>query len=133
MFNIFDILKSSPKESNVKKDPRFICEICDTEVPQDAKSCPECGARFSSVRCPSCDFIGEEELFKDGCPTCGYSALPGQEADAKNAASVPKKARPSRNSRRSSRPADALSLWVYFLTAAIFTAIMAALFLRFLR
>ena len=131
MFNIFNILKSSPKNPGDKKDPRFICETCDTEVPKDAKVCPECGSRFSSVRCPSCEFIGEEELFKEGCPNCGYSALTGEEAETKSAA--PKKTRPPRNSRENYVPASALPLWVYFLTAAIFTAIMAALFLRFLR
>ena len=107
---------SSKKKS---KDPRFFCENCNTEVPKDAKCCPKCGRYFESVRCPACGFIGEEALFKDGCPVCGYSsrgnALPGNN---------PRDFREEKNS------AGALPVWVYILTAAAFTIVLAALFLK---
>jgi len=85
------------------------------EVPREAKNCPKCGRRFASVLCPSCGFSGEETFFKGGCPVCGYSA--GNNTIG-----------PSSNFPESKRPAGALPFWVYILTAAVFTAIIAALF-----
>ncbi|WP_455383445.1 double zinc ribbon domain-containing protein [Salinispira pacifica] len=55
------------------KHARFYCENCRNEVRWDAKVCPHCGRFFSSVRCPSCEFIGESRLFVWGCPNCGYA------------------------------------------------------------
>ena len=100
------------------KDPRFFCENCGIQVPKDAKCCPKCGRYFESVRCPACGFIGEEALFKDGCPVCGYSSkeAPGS--------------LPNSNSREVKKPAGALSVWVYILTAAAFTIVLAALFFK---
>ena len=54
--------------------PRFFCDNCGEEVDNDVKSCPYCGRFFASVRCPSCGFSGEDRLFHNGCPVCGYSA-----------------------------------------------------------
>ncbi|HOM23566.1 MAG: zinc ribbon domain-containing protein [Treponemataceae bacterium] len=56
--------------------PRFFCEHCGEEVPRNARVCPHCGRFFVHVRCPRCGFVGAEDLFKEGCPVCGYSALP---------------------------------------------------------
>ena len=97
------------------KNPRFFCENCGAEVPRNAKNCPKCGRYFASVRCPACDFTGEEALFKGGCPVCGYSS-------ADNAAVMPG----FPDVKKSAGP---LPLWVYILTAAAFTGILAALFL----
>jgi RNA polymerase subunit RPABC4/transcription elongation factor Spt4 len=100
------------------KSPKFFCENCNAEVPRDAKNCPKCGRYFASVRCPACDFIGEEAFFKEGCPVCGYSASPA-------AQNIPE---PKRKTL-----AGALPLWVFILTSAALMGILAAIFLRFFR
>jgi hypothetical protein len=104
---------SSKKEK--EKPPLFFCETCDAEVPRDARRCPKCGSKFSSVRCPYCDFVGDEILFKRGCPDCGHSA------------EIPVVFESRRPSSRSKNTAS-LPFWVFLLTAAIFTALLAALF-----
>jgi ssDNA-binding Zn-finger/Zn-ribbon topoisomerase 1 len=58
------------------KSPRFFCDNCGREVGHQVKACPYCGRFFASVRCPACDFTGAEKLFLNGCPLCGYSAVP---------------------------------------------------------
>jgi len=99
------------------KSPKFFCENCGAEVPREEKRCPKCGRYFASVRCPACGFTGEEALFKGGCPVCGYSS---EGASSKSGqGDFPEKARPT----------GALPVWVYLLTAAVFTAVAAALFL----
>ena len=100
------------------KNPRFFCESCGTEVPRNAKNCPNCGKLFASILCPSCGFAGEEALFKGGCPVCGYSSGKGDGAFPDFPREFPE----------TKKPAGALPLWVYILTAAVFTAVMAALF-----
>ena len=105
-------------KKNNTKSPRFFCESCGAEVPRDAKDCPKCGKSFASVRCPSCGFIGEEALFREGCPACGYSA-----STSGSAANLPE--------LEHKKLAAGLPLWVYILTTAAFTAIFAALFLKF--
>ena len=99
--------------------PRFFCENCNAEVPKNAKTCPQCGRQFASVRCPACDFTGEETLFRDGCPVCGYSSKtrPGS-GELFNGVTLPEL----------KKPAGALPLWVYIFTASVFTAVLAALF-----
>lgn len=93
--------------------PRFFCEHCGAEVPRRADRCPSCGKFFSSVRCPSCGFVGAESLFSQGCPACGYSALP-------------RRADPERGMRPA--PTGSLPLWVYFLTlGAVLLLAVAAL------
>ncbi|MCL2007741.1 MAG: hypothetical protein FWG77_06600 [Treponema sp.] len=96
------------------KKPRFFCEGCGKEVPIDGKKCPNCGKYFASVRCPSCGFIGDDAAFIGGCPICNYSASQG----------------PPQSNKKDLRPAGALPFWVYILTAAAFTAVIAALFFR---
>jgi hypothetical protein len=98
------------------KSPRFFCESCGVEVPRDAKNCPKCGRFFASVRCPACGFIGEEAIFKGGCPVCDYSSVknPGKLRDF-----------PERKS-----PAGPLPFWVYILVVAVFTGVLAALLFR---
>ena len=85
-------------------------------MPRDAKNCPKCGRHFASVRCPACDFTGEEALFKGGCPVCGYST-----GSADGELRFPER-------KKSAGP---LPLWVYILTGAAFTAILAILFFTF--
>jgi hypothetical protein len=69
------------------------------------------------VRCPACGFIGDTAQFKVGCPVCGYSAK-----------KAPLKKKNQKNFPETKNAAAALPFWVYILTAAAFTAILAALF-----
>jgi len=50
----------------MSKGPRFFCDNCSAEVGHSAKSCPNCGRFFESVRCPSCNFVGDENTFAKG-------------------------------------------------------------------
>ena len=99
-----------------KKDVHFFCETCGAEVDRNAKNCPGCGSSFASVRCPYCDFVGEEALFKNGCPACGHSSKTGLSGS------------PEPSPQESKKPASALPVWVYILTSAALIAILAALF-----
>lgn len=56
-----------------KKEAKFFCESCGSEVPKNAKFCPVCGKFFASVRCPQCGKIGSVSEFKNGCSICGYA------------------------------------------------------------
>jgi len=108
-------------------ETRFFCENCGAEVPRDEEKCPECGRVFASVRCPACSFVGQVAQFKDGCPVCGYSAAgPSANPISKAKAKTKRKKKPPKNQY----PAASLPFWVYVLTGAIFTAIMAALFFK---
>ena len=116
-------------EESKSGNPRFFCESCNAEVPLDAKICPKCGKNFASVRCPFCDFIGEAEEFRGGCPTCGHvlTGIPGSDSSP----SPKKKKKPRSNFRKEKKPPGAtgsLPLWVYILTTAALTATLAALF-----
>lgn len=61
---------------NKKKEAKFFCESCGSEVPRNSKTCPQCGKFFASVRCPQCGRTGSNEDFINGCPTCGYAVNP---------------------------------------------------------
>ncbi len=56
--------------------PSFYCENCGKEVPADVSSCPYCGKRFFSVKCPVCSYSGPAPEFTKGCPSCGYLRPP---------------------------------------------------------
>lgn len=51
---------------------RFFCENCGSEVKPTSKVCPHCGAFFTNVRCPRCNYTGKAHEFTRGCPVCGY-------------------------------------------------------------
>lgn len=59
-----------------KKEAKFFCECCGSEVPRNSKVCPTCGKFFAAVRCPKCGRTGTNDDFKAGCPTCGYAVNP---------------------------------------------------------
>ncbi|MDR3159981.1 MAG: hypothetical protein LBU28_00020 [Spirochaetaceae bacterium] len=82
---------------------------------RDVKHCPRCGRYFASVRCPACGFVGDEGVFKGGCPVCGYSAPPV--TGSSRPAPLPEKEAPG-----------ALPLWVYILAGAVLTAVFGLLF-----
>jgi predicted RNA-binding Zn-ribbon protein involved in translation (DUF1610 family) len=92
------------------KSPRFFCDNCGAEVGRDLEKCPRCGRFFASVRCPACGFTGEERLFKNGCPSCGYSAPPTRASGG--------------GRRKDTGPAGPLPLWVYLVS--IFALLCAA-------
>ena len=56
-----------------KKQAKYFCENCGSEVAANARFCPACGRFFSAVRCPSCGFMGSVMAFKNGCPKCHYA------------------------------------------------------------
>lgn len=95
--------------------PRFFCENCGAEVKRSADRCPRCGRRFASVRCPKCDFAGNEGLFTDGCPICGYSAAKAEDEGL-----------PRLKLKRTA--AGALPFWVYFVTVLAVAAVSIALY-----
>lgn len=64
------------KKKSKSKEAKFFCESCGSEVPRNSKTCPVCGKFFASVRCPQCGRIGDNDTFKNGCPTCGYAINP---------------------------------------------------------
>jgi predicted RNA-binding Zn-ribbon protein involved in translation (DUF1610 family) len=96
----------------------FVCENCGARVPISAKTCPGCGRRFSSIRCPACGFTGEDDLFKDGCPVCGYLA-------ANTVASKLKRHKNTSYTR--TEDTGALPPWAYIITLAL-AAIIITLF-----
>lgn len=67
-----------------KKDAKFFCENCGSEVKSNARFCPKCGKFFASVRCPQCGKMGSPSLFKKGCPRCHY-AMPDADSSLENA------------------------------------------------
>jgi predicted amidophosphoribosyltransferase len=96
----------------LKKKPRFFCDNCGSEVDRNAKACPHCGRFFASIRCPACGFAGAERLFAGGCPSCGYSAPPGDGAKL----------------REKKPAAGPLPMWVYVFSIAALIAVLAILF-----
>ena len=111
------------KNAPIPVIPRFFCDNCGAEVPRDSKNCPKCGRFFSSVRCPYCGFVGDEALFINGCPSCGYSPIAEDDEDKGEVKVKKKKAREEYHM-------GSLPLWVYILTSAIFTAVLALLLFR---
>jgi ssDNA-binding Zn-finger/Zn-ribbon topoisomerase 1 len=105
------------------KKPRFFCDNCGAEVAMAAKSCPQCGRFFASVRCPKCGFTGKDADFVRGCPACGYSALP---------IPAPPGRRPGKNVQwKYKKPEDGagiLSFWIYLFAALIFIFVLTLLY-----
>jgi len=99
------------------KKPRFFCENCGAEVGRQAKSCPECGRYFSSVRCPRCNYTAAAMAFNNGCPQCGYSEIP--EAGYHTA------------EHKNDRALPPLPLWIW-LTAILALALAMAAMIRIL-
>ena len=57
-------------------DTHFFCSHCSGPVPKSADHCPHCSVQLSAIRCPACDFMGNEEDFLlDRCPKCGCGRL----------------------------------------------------------
>jgi ssDNA-binding Zn-finger/Zn-ribbon topoisomerase 1 len=103
------------------KNPRFFCDNCGAEVPMSAKSCPQCGRFFASIRCPKCGFTGKDEDFARGCPVCGYSTAPHRAGE-----------NPKRNGRyKGKQPGEtpgALPFWMYLFAALVFICVLTLLY-----
>ena len=116
-----------------KKQAKFFCEFCDSEVPAKARFCPKCGHFFLSVRCPACGKTGSHEEFEHGCPQCGY-AFDGENNNATNNSNNNSFAHDSEHnrtdikcftaSRRKRKNDDALPLWIYAATFIVFAGIL---------
>jgi uncharacterized membrane protein YvbJ len=104
------------------RSPRFFCENCGAEVDRNAKSCPQCGRYFASVRCPACGFTGAEEIFAGGCPVCGYSA------PASGTGENPAGRRGSETKKPPRIAAGALPFWVYLITIFFLLCVFFAFF-----
>jgi uncharacterized membrane protein YvbJ len=98
------------------KTPRFFCDNCGYEVGHEVKACPHCGRIFASVRCPACDFAGAEKMFLNGCPLCGYSAVPSKSVEIK----MPRAKKPQRNT-------EPISIFTYIITGIVVLLIIAVL------
>ncbi len=131
------------------KTTAFFCEHCGNPVPLEAKTCPHCGRRFDAVRCPICSLVGDQELFADGCPRCGYlkrvggaaastkplpkavnfeAASPEEETSAKRLR-PPKRPVP----RFREAPRTRLPRWFYLITIFVLLAVIVALIALSLR
>jgi uncharacterized membrane protein YvbJ len=116
-----------PRKKSKELPPIFYCDNCGSEVSQDELFCPKCGRKFASIRCPACGFSGEESLFNDGCPRCGYQVVTGKDG---RKSGHPSAARISRKKSAVASAAEgALPIWAYFLVSAFF--VFALSFLLF--
>ncbi|MBO5137305.1 MAG: zinc ribbon domain-containing protein [Spirochaetaceae bacterium] len=124
------------------KKPRFFCENCNAEVKRDAKFCKKCGHFFASVKCPACGKIGTAEIFKKGCPLCGY-AVPSSD-DEETEKNTDTKAKLSLKSKKKIKKAfnisravkkeknrdEGLPLWIYFITFTVLIIVLVILLLN---
>lgn len=105
------------------KKPKFFCQYCDAEVHQNAKQCRNCGRFFASVNCASCGFVGESELFTNGCPVCGYA---GSDKEKKNKPKYNiKKGIKIKFSREFSN--DPLPLWMFLVPTIVLIILLVIL------
>ena len=125
-----------------KKQAKFFCEFCDTEVPFNARFCPKCGHFFLAVRCPACGKTGDQDEFTNGCPQCGYAfdSSPVKTAVKTNTAdtetekkSSHKRLFPKHNSyiysdnSSKKRNDDSLPPWIYIATLTGFAIVLLIL------
>ena len=111
--------------------PLFYCDNCGAEVGQNDPECPKCGRKFASVLCPACGFSGEESLFDNGCPECGYQVLPGK-GGTKDIAAAKKTKQAGglrANGGRSHKQDGSLPFWSILLSFAVF--VLALCYLLF--
>lgn len=118
-----------------KKQAKFFCEYCDSEVPINARFCPKCGHFFLAVRCPACGKTGDQDEFTNGCPQCGY-AFNGEPIKASGAAKTTASSKLNTTFRTytgtsssKKRSDDALPPWIYIATLTGFAIVLLILFI----
>ena len=110
-----------------KKQAKFFCEFCDSEVPAKARFCPKCGHFFLSVRCPVCGKTGSHEEFENGCPQCGYAFNGSPEEFKQNKKISEEQNHHIQNNNaivRKRKNDDALPVWIYIATFTVFAGII---------
>ena len=112
---------------NDSKKAKFFCESCGSEVRGNARFCPKCGRFFASVKCPKCGKIGDQSMFKNGCPVCGYANPLG------NATSTsPQEVKHDKfNKARTRRGNESLPSWIYILSMVSLAVIIMICLLEF--
>ena len=126
-----------------RKDAKFFCESCGSEVSKNAKVCPFCGKFFASVRCPKCGNTGTTDEFAQGCPKCGYAVhsdlfsknnynfpLSSGKKNHKNTFFDIFKSSSSKNEKN--EESSAIPLWIYVLCIAILALLLIMIY-KFLR
>lgn len=129
----------------MKKNARFFCENCQTEVKGNARFCGHCGRFFAAVKCPACGKTGASHTFKNGCPQCGYAVGSSNSASTEKSNSFLTDTKSSSKKSKSksfdikklfsnSNPKqekkyseDSLPLWIY-LVAIIFLVVILIMF-----
>lgn len=117
---------------NKSQNAKFFCENCGSEVPQNAKMCKKCGRFFASVRCPKCGETGDANIFKKGCPACGY-AMSGKSASFQNKKNKTifslsnKFKNTSSYSKEKKSYEDSLPAWMYIFTISLFASLVFVL------
>lgn len=117
-----------------KKEAKFFCESCGSEVPRKAKTCPMCGKFFASVRCPQCGRTGTNDDFINGCPTCGYAVHPNfgfggkyNNIKLKNKNSFSADFATFRKNRKGYADSS-LPLWIYIATICVLLVLVFCLY-----
>ena len=129
------------KKKSKSKEAKFFCESCGSEVPRNSKVCPNCGKFFASVRCPQCGRIGSHDLFKNGCPTCGYAVNPTSGKGSTNQLNNFENNKNNkfgirrilglginRSSKTKNYNDSALPIWVYIVSIMILAALLVGLY-----
>lgn len=125
-----------------KKEAKFFCESCGSEVPRNAKVCPVCGKFFASVRCPKCGKIGSVDDFKNGCPVCGYAVNPildtnlskNTKEELKTSSKNKKSSQKNNlnifgtNTNSTQKTDSGLPIWIYFATILVLIILVAILY-----
>lgn len=124
------------------KKPRFFCENCNAEVKRDDRFCKKCGHFFASVKCPACGKIGNSDLFKKGCPVCGY-AVNGAHSSTEDSfvAHFPEKTLSNKNKekndlfkkyKKNTAKEESLPLWIYVVTISFLIAVIFVILYNFI-
>lgn len=105
-----------------KKEAKFFCESCGSEVPKNAKFCPVCGKFFASVRCPQCGKIGSVSEFKNGCTVCGYAMHPSSNINSK------KDLKSNYDEIKAKKNDSSLPVWIYVCTFFVLIILVIILY-----
>jgi uncharacterized membrane protein YvbJ len=129
----------------MKKNARFFCENCQTEVKGNARFCGHCGRFFAAVKCPACGKTGVSHTFKNGCPQCGYAVgssnststeksnsfsndkNSSSKKSSNNGFSLSKLFGNSNSKHEKRYSEDSLPLWIY-LVAIVFLVVILIMF-----